>query len=542
MKKNIVPLLIAFMLSVPMVGKAQTSDLGVKNMYSTNLVTNLPIIQIDTRGQYISDDPKIPATFKVWDKPGSLNDFSLSPQYVFTVGIEVRGSSSQTFPKQSFGLEFRSNSDNNLDTNVTVFGFPTEEDFVLIANYSDKTLMRNALLYTLSNKIGRYAPRTQFCELYINNDYMGVYLFAEKVKRDNYRVNISKLEPEEVSGPDLTGGYILKIDKNTGGGDGWISPFPPLSNNSGQQLFIQYHYPDYEDINESQENYIRGYVTKFENALAYLPFSDTVSGYRAYMDVESAVDYFILQEIAKNIDSYRLSTFFYKQSDQKGGKLHFGPIWDYDLALKNANYYNGEAYWGWIYEFPYPDDWFQPPFWWPKMLSDPYFQQVLKCKWSAYRQNLLSTQNILHMVDSIQDDLSTAQTRNFVRWPILSEWVWPNPQVMGSYNAEVEVLRNFIDDRLAWLDINMPGKCTTPVASIERSFDIRLNFAENQIVCNFQDHAARRIELIDITGKIISSVESQSAETGISIQGLPPMVYIVRVQDPTGVVSRKIVW
>lgn len=505
------------------------------------MMSNLPIIEIVTDGSYIQDDPKITAKFKLWYKPSSLNDFTKAPDKTYTIAIELRGSSSQSFPKKSYGLEFRQTANTNLDTTLGIFGFPSESDFVLIANYSDKTLMRSALLYTLSNKIGRYAPRTQFCELYLNGEYMGVYLFAEKIKRDSFRVNVSKLEPDETTGKEVTGGYILKIDKNTGGADGWISPHPPLNNIGGQSLFIQYHYPSYEDINESQENYIRTYVTRFENALAYLPLDDTAIGYRAYLDIPSAVDFFILNEISKNIDSYRLSTFFYKHAESKGGKLHFGPIWDFDLALKNADYYDGDKYYGWVYEFPYDWDWFQPPFWWPKMLSDAYFQQTLKCRWNHLRQNELSTQNILSAVDSIFDDLNTAQTRNFIRWPILNEYVWPNPQVMGTYQAEVEVLRNFISDRLMWLDMNMPGRCATSVVAELSNFQFFIN--KNQQIIEFQFLQAEpiNIELIDMSGRVLCKKVVNENTAEISIEGLSSMVYVLRLSSKSGSATRKIV-
>ena len=220
--------------------------------------SNLPIVILDTEGQEIVDAPRITVHMGIIDNGTGINHINDPLNgYDGQISIEIRGSSSQMFPKKQYALETQDIDGENL--NVSILGMPEENDWILHAPYSDKSLIRNFLAYELARDMGRYSSRTRFCELMINGDYKGLYIFMEKIKRDNNRVDISKLEPDETTGDDLTGGYILKVDKWDGdNNDGWWSD-PSLPEYEG--VWYQYHYPKPEDIVEEQRNYIINYIT-----------------------------------------------------------------------------------------------------------------------------------------------------------------------------------------------------------------------------------------------------------------------------------------
>ena len=421
--------------------------------------SNLPIVLIDTHGQQIPNEPKIPASMRIVDNgPGIRNEIT-GPfnDYDGNIGIEIRGSSSTMFDKKSYGLEIW---DENLnDTIASILGMPEEEDWVLHGPYSDKSLIRNVLTFKLGRDLDRYASRTRHVELVLNNDYRGVYVFMEKIKRDKNRVDIADLSPEENTGDDLSGGYIIKLDKfdgsNTGGG--WASPYrPPGYSKPDQQIYFQFDYPKSKNITPNQKKYIEDYVTAFEDALQKMPSNDLVNGYKSFIDLESFVDFAIINELSRNVDGYRLSTFLHKDKDSKDGKLYIGPIWDFNLAFGNADYYNGSDTegWGWNFNFnpDTNDDFWLIPFWWQRFQTDPEYLDLLKNRWQALRSGPYGTEAILSFIDSTANVLDEAQIRNFQRFPVLSQYVWPNAYVGGSYSNEIEYLKDWIVARLNWLD------------------------------------------------------------------------------------------
>lgn len=346
--------------------------------------SDIPIIKIQTNGQLILDDPKIAASMSIIDNVGSSNFYTDSPTFVSPIGIETRGQSSQMTVKKSYGLTTRDNT--GADVDVSIFDMPAEEDWVLISNYYDETLIRNALAYELANQTGHYASRTQFCELFINEQYRGVYMFGEKLKRDNNRIDISKLEPDENSGVDLTGGYILKVDKPHYD-QGFNSPHLPANNSNGQYIKFLYEYPEATDITVQQKAYIQDYVVnQFENALFGSDYTNPTTGWRAFADEISFMDYFFINEISKNVDAYRISTYLHKD---KNGELVMGPVWDFDLAFHNADYCDAEEYTGWAFNFPCTDE-YQPLPWFSRLFEDDAYCHDMHERWVDYRQNIFS--------------------------------------------------------------------------------------------------------------------------------------------------------
>lgn len=460
--------------------------------------SNLPIVVIETNGQPIPDSPKLTAHMGIINNgPGQRNSLSnVFNEYDGFIGIERRGSTSGWFPKKQYGIETRDSLGEN--NNVPLFGWRKENDWVLYAPYSDKSLMRNVLTYGLSHKMGQWAPRTQFCEVVLNGEYMGVYVFMEKIKRDKGRVNIPKLTEADTVGDALTGGYIVKIDKTTGGTPiSWASPYLPIPGGVAVTDF-QLHDPDWEELHPKQQNYIRTYVTNFEKALIGNNFRNPAVGYENFIDQASFVDFFISNEISKNVDGYRLSTFFYKQRNSEGGKMAMGPLWDFNLAWGNSNYCQGSEISGWEIDFNNfcgGDNWVNP-FWWNRMVrDDPDFANALKCRWEALRQGPLHTDSMMVYVDAQAGLLAESQVRNFERWPILGTYVWPNNFVGPSYASEVDYMKDWIRDRMNWMDANMFGTCASTMSIEATGISQGVSFYPNPA------HDMLTFEVNDLKGK-----------------------------------------
>ncbi|MBS1950845.1 MAG: CotH kinase family protein [Bacteroidetes bacterium] len=501
----------------------------------------LPIVVIDTHSQDIPDDPKIPASMGIiYNGHGATNNIT-DPYNDFNgnIGIELRGSSSQSFPKKQYGIEVRDTTGNAID--ASLLGMPAKDDWVLYAAYDDKTLVRDALAYTMGRAQGRYASRVQFCELVLNGVYQGVYVLLEKIKRDKYRVNISKLKTSDNSGDAITGGYIIKIDKTTGGGGaGWSSSYPPLHRAYNQVVYFQYSYPKDVDITAQQQAYIKQYMDAFENTLSSSGFRDTVSGYQKYIDIDSFVDFYLMMEATKNPDGYRLSTFMYKDKDSKGGKLSMGPIWDFNEGFGNVDYCTKGNPEGFVtaYNTICPTDYFLIPFWWDKLFQDLAFNNKVAKRWAALRNGPFQTQKILHYVDSVASVLTTssAQQRNFTQWPILGQYVWPNYYVGNSYTSEITWLKNWITQRMNWLDANI--QTITAVQNRESQFEV-LGFP-NPVTSKFTiqytipEPADVTLEIYTALGSKIESSLIHHAVAGAYgweySSYLSPGTYIVRVQ------------
>ncbi|MEY5034838.1 MAG: hypothetical protein RL447_1216 [Bacteroidota bacterium] len=436
-----------------------TSLLFIQTVSAQTLSSsNLPILVVYTNGQGIPNEPRIRAQLGIiYNGEGVRNGIN-DPRNYFTglVGIEVRGQSSQEFPMKSYDLELW-NADSS-ENEVPLFDFPKESDYVLYAPYTDKTLMRNFLAYTVTRELGRWAARCRYVELVVDNDYKGIYVFMEKIKRDSSRVNIAKLGPNENSGDALTGGYIFSIDK---GANGWHSGVAPIQSVNGQRIQFNHVYPKLDSITLPQRNYLKSYVDSFEQALSGVNFQHPQSGWRRHANEASFIDYLIVNELAKNVDGYRLSTYLYKDKQSRGGKLVAGPAWDYDLAFYNANYCRGSDTVGWAWQFngTCPGDFYQVPFWWNQFQSDTSFQTNFRCRWKQLRSTSLSDARINSLIDSVVYLTQEARTRHFQRWPILGQYIWPNVQpVPSNYAGEIQQLRNWFAGRIAWIDRNLPNR------------------------------------------------------------------------------------
>lgn len=439
--------------------------------------SNLPLILINTFGKSISDEPRISSGMRIINNSNSINALVDSSSFFnYGITIEFRGSSSQSFPKKPYG--FTTVTKTLADTNVSLLGLPSEHDWVLNATYNDKSLMRDVLAYELARRSGRYATRYRYCELFINGNYEGIYILMEKVKRDKNRVDVTKLEPKDSTGNALTGGYIVKIDKTTGNNNGgWTDTFP-ISPGSSGRVYFQYDYPNWDDMVQKQRDYIANAIYKFEVALSSSTFDSPTKGYRQYADENTFIDLSIINEISKNVDGYRLSTYMFKDRDSKGGKLKMGPVWDFNLAFNNADYNNSSDPTGWEIDLSYGC-----PFWWKRLREDTGYVNSYYCRWNQLRQSTFSLYSIHKFLDSTYAVLEDASYRNFQRWPVLGIYVWPNPSPLSySMREETDSLKSWITKRVNWMDSELSKNCKS-VKKCAPRVNIR---AESSTICKYQ--------------------------------------------------------
>ncbi|MGE5457954.1 MAG: CotH kinase family protein [Methanococcaceae archaeon] len=491
--------------------------------------SNLPIIVIDTHGQNIKDEPKIIADMGIiFNGEGKINYLTNQfNDYKGKVGIEIRGSSSQQFPKKQYGFETYDSLGN--DTDVSILGMPSEGDWILSASYNDKTLMRDVLSFKLSNAMGRYASRSRYCELVLNGQYMGVYIVFEKIKRNKNRVNVTKMSTADSTGDALTGGYIIKVDKDEGSDNGgWLSTFPPVAG-STRQLYFQFHYPKPTDISRPQATYIRNYFYSFESKMNSTSFNDSLTGYPKYIDINSFLDIVILNELSKNVDGYRLSSFMAKDRDSKGGKIVFGPIWDLNFGFGNANYYNASVIDGWYIDFLTTNqsflsmDGFQAPFWWKKLFKDPKIQKALIERWTNFRRTVINTTYIYKQIDSITTLIDAPQKRNFEKWPILGTYVWPNAYYFKgeTYQDQVYYLKGWIRDRINWIDkaLGVTDAQDDKSISVPESYKLSQNYPNpfnpsTRIEYLLAKEGFVHLKIFDVLGKEIATLIEEQKPAG----------------------------
>ncbi len=498
--------------------------------------SNLPIVVIDTEGREIIDEPKILAHMGIINNGEGLENNINDPfnDWDGDVGIELRGSSSQfLFEKKNYGIELK--DVDGTDSSSVILGMGKEEDWVLHGPYSDKSLIRNVLTFHLWEATGRYGSETRLCELMINGDYRGVYVMMEKVKRDGDRVDISRLNENDNEGDDVTGGYIIKIDKfdGTNSGDGFQSVFrPPLWVEDFQVIYYQFDYPKGRDITDSQREYIESFMKAFEETLAGKNFLDPIIGYKSLIDVGSFIDYALLNEITRNVDGYRLSTFLHKDRDSNDRRLKIGPPWDYNLAFGNADYCEGfnTAGWAWDFNNYCNGDFWLIPFWWNRFMQDDEFIAGFKNRWEELREGRFHLDSIMDFINEKSSELRNPQIRNRQRWPEVNQYIWPNAFVGLSYDQDIQYLKDWISDRILWMDREIDKM--EVVTALDEEVDISVSLYPNPAVNKIELKAKKEIESIrifDINGRTVYSNDPQSSTVNIDISDQPSGPYIVRI-------------
>ena len=391
--------------------------------------SNLPIVIIETDGHVtIPDEPKVLGNMKIiWHQDGSRNYLSDADNPEFLnydgrIGIERRGSSSQNLPKKPYGLETLMDDDVT-NNNVSILGMPKENDWVLNSLAFDQTGMRDVLSYELSEKLGQYTPRRVYCEVVINGQYNGLYVFMEKIKADDGRVNINK-----------DGGHIVQTDRANGepmtwSMDGYGGGWWPE-----QAVFI-HEYPKAENITQEQHNYIKGVFFDLANKAG----SHNVSienGIPSIIDVSTFVDFMLIGEFSSNVDIYQYSTYFHKD---KNGKLRAGPIWDYNLAYGHDEFGNRSRYDVW--QFDNNDN--TGPRFWKDLFDTDEFRCYLAKRWFEVSSegNIFDHNVLCARMDEIDVWITEAVERDNQRW-----------HKMMQHASEIQAMKNWIQQRINWLN------------------------------------------------------------------------------------------
>ena len=365
---------------------------------------NLPIIAITTSSP-LNAQKKVPAHMKTEGYDGPI-------------GIKLRGNSSLGFNQKKYTLETRDADGKELD--VSLLGMPTHSDWVLLAPYNDVSMIRDPLAFHLWRAMGHWGSRTVMCELTIDEEYRGIYILTEAIKRGKDRVNINKLTRNDTIGRDVTGGYLLRIDTFDDDEATFTSKVPGIGEGSmSSEVIWSCFYPKKKNLQSEQLAYIQNYIDTVEQVIQSDNFADPEKGYARYIDVPSFVDYFIHTELSLNADGYKRSAYFYKEkqrADGTGGKLFAGPVWDYNLAYGNANFANANNLEAWCFEGASNNP---TPAMWQRLLQDPVFRKAVKERYQELRKNVLSNEAINTYIDNQVQTLAKAIDRHFQTYPEL---------------------------------------------------------------------------------------------------------------------------
>ncbi len=388
--------------------------------------SNLPIFVISTFGGGIFLNGQTPMHLQLVEPDGTGRATLDAGRSIAARGIiKQRGTSTRDNPKKSLGVEIQ--NDRGEDRDVAFFDMPEESDWVLYAPFQDRSLSRNAFMYRLSRQVGRYAVRTRFCEVFTStsndqvslDDYVGLYVFMEKIKRGPERVDVEALGPDDNAEPEVTGGYMVKIDPVDAGDTGF----------GVAGIDLAWVYPKEAEVTPEQAAWFVGHLRDFSDALVSENVGDLQLGYPAFIDVDSWIDHHILNELSRNADGFKKSSYFFKR---RGQKLEYGPIWDFNISLGVRGT---------------PDSWSEVRFfgWWQYLLEDRAFLERYVERWHELRRGPLSTENVNALLDEVVEEIGAeAARRNFERWT--------PPETFISWDDEVQHIRDWLNPRLEWAD------------------------------------------------------------------------------------------
>lgn len=423
---------------------SSTSQSSIPADFPVGTAEALPVLDITTTG----------AAPIVSKEDYLMGSFSLSAdgQNTLSGGLEIRGRGNSTWSwvKKPYRLK--------LTSSTQLLGMPASRHWVLLANYADKTLMRNDIAFRFGRSLGmEYSPRNQYVELHLNGTYQGIYQLTEHIRVAEDRVNIDDLKKADTDAEKITGGYLIEVDfrmhKDYCQTAYWESYCVNGVNLAREETFCvdSTHgmNPFCVDTPETlldpawtaQRNYIEQYITDTEAALFGDNFADPDTGYAAYIDIDSAIQYFLVNELFKNPDGAMASFYLYKKRD---GKLFFGPIWDFDLAMGNAGYDNVDKTGGW-HILPAP--------WFKRLFEDPAFEAKVKAQWQLLKANG-TLEEIFQYAQARALWLDKQQKKNYQRWNItdFDSWIMHPAAGMGSYETEVNELIRWQRARYEWID------------------------------------------------------------------------------------------
>ena len=439
--------------------------------------SNLPIVVLDSFGvpvdNYTGSDREYRYTYAVViavNPATGRATITDTPDFQGRCGTHVRGESSAGFPQRQYAWELWDN--HNADKDASILGMPAESDWILYAPWSDKSLMRDVLTFGTMRKLRTdyMASRTKFCELIYNqnsgspvdyaNGYRGVYAIKEKLKINSERVDIAKLNELTKDAPNVNGGYIFRKDKNDADSTAWGT--------ATYGIGLASYSPDL--LTAPQLASLQGYVNSFESALAGASFTNPTTGYAAWMEADTFIDAQWFVEWTKQVDGYVFSTYFHKD---RNGKLRAGPIWDFNIALGNADYATGDTPTGWLYDTSGTATG-TGSLWYPRLHEDPWYRLRHFDRYWVLRRGILATTAILGDIDANASALLNGSAtpvtnsmaplpplqenpamRHFRKFPRLGEYDWPNAPGYASrttYQSEVSYMKTWLTTRLNWLD------------------------------------------------------------------------------------------
>jgi hypothetical protein len=441
--------------------------------------------------------------------------------------VELQGYTGPGYPKKNYDFDLVDSL--GLEIDSSLLGLPSENDWILKAEYLDPTLMSNAIAYEFARRMGQYAPRTAYCELFLEGDYLGVYTLTEKVKRGKNRIDIARLNLQDITGDDLTGGYIIEMNHN-GAPGAWDSEYLPINfNTCNLPVQFKYVYPKSTEMLPVQAGYIRAFVDSFEYRLHQDDYAHPLNGYRRWIDEKSFLDFMLVNEFSTNYDSYGRSTFLYKERITDGGKLKIGPPWDYDRGFCCVE--------GWVWEithqgWPFPD-------WWSIFHTDDYFLQQRYCRWSELRESVWTTGAFLQYIDSLHLLLGEAAYRNFQRWPELG---------FADFDGNVAARKHLLADRLEWMDQHITwADCslTSTEPDAPPTWFLAPNPAGEEVYFYPGDLVGEvQLSVSDIQGKLRYIRQVPGGERiGVDVREWSPGFYFVKVTwKDSSWMQKLIVW
>lgn len=455
--------------------------------------SNLPIVIINTDIDSnsgvpleIIDENRVGADMKIIFRPEGTRNFLTDENnsnflnYNGRISIELRGSSSQFLEKKPYALTTLQ-ANNVSNNNVSLLEMPEENDWILNPLAFDQSLMRDNLSYDLARSIGSYAARTQYCEVMVNGDYRGVYMLSEKIKVDAERVNIVKMTETDTALPQLSGGYITKCDKTTGG-DPVAWSFETFI---GNEVNFIHDTPNPTSVTIEQNDYIFNIFDSLET-IASNQNSSIENGYPSVIDVPTFVDFIILNEIASNVDGYQLSSYFHKD---RNGKLRAGPIWDFNLTYGLDVF--GDRSQTNVWQFNNGDN--VGAKFWRNLFVNPTFKCYLKRRWISDTATgmPLNLNTIFSKLDSYATKLAEAAVREQTRWGSV-------PDFLNS----VQDIKTWLTARYQWLADNLGaiGNCSFPNPARLVISKINYNPISNGTFTSNQ------LEFLEITNNSNSSV------------------------------------
>ena len=401
-------------------------------------VTNLPTVSIHTYAGY---DPRD----KVNEMPSNITityDGGTRIQE-YPITARGRGNASWGFPKKPWRIKFADGKSHHMLRGSAQESPAKAKKWTLINNYGDKTLLRNCLAFEVSKRVGApYTPWCQPVDVIMNGEYKGCYQLCDQVSVDKNRVPVTEMETWDNEEPELTGGYLIEVDAYASEETSWFT------SSHGNPVTIKH--PGDDDITTQQHDYIKNYFNLMESAVFASNYTDPENGYRKYLDLESFLKHFLIGEFSGNTDVY-WSTYMYKEREES--QFHVAPSWDFDLAFNNDNR---------IYPVCNRSDWIfrtggsaagNMRSFVNRILKDDAADQMLKQLWKENRkEGLLDEKTLVAYIDSMAQEIDASQRLNFIRWPILNTRVHQNVSALGSFEAEMDVLRYYIPERLEWID------------------------------------------------------------------------------------------